>query len=113
EDTAPLRAGIEELVAGRIDVAVWTTAVQIDHVFAVAADRAELVASALRDATVVAAIGPTAAEALAARGVPADLVASPPKLGPLVALLAREAPSLAAAKRARRGVAATPRESHA
>src|SRR5690606_32292857 len=88
-----------ELSAGRSGVLVLTTAVQVDHLFAIAGDAGPALARALRERTVVAAIGPTAAEALAARGIPADLVASPPKLGPLVAALARGAPKRLAAKR--------------
>ena len=33
EDTAPLHAAVNEIIAGRIDVALFTTGVQIDHFF--------------------------------------------------------------------------------
>jgi uroporphyrinogen-III synthase len=43
---------------------------------------------------VVAAIGPVCAEALEAHGVRQALEASPPKMGPLAALIAERAPAL-------------------
>jgi uroporphyrinogen-III synthase len=48
--------------------------------------------------TVVASIGPVTSEALEAHGLPPDLEASPPKLGPLVALLAERARAVLATK---------------
>ncbi len=104
EDLAPLQNAIERLVAGEVDVAVFTTAVQLDHLLEVAerTGRREEVVRALRAQVVVAAIGPTAAEALAAAGTPAALVPEHPKLGPLVAALAQHAPRLVAERRAQR-----------
>ncbi len=97
EDTGALRAGVDAVVRGEADVAVFTSAVQIAHTFAVAADP-----DAFRRALgrlVVASVGPVCSEALEAHGVAVDLEASPPKLGPLVALVAREAAARAASKR--------------
>lgn len=85
-DTTPLRGGATGLVAGAFDAAVFTSAVQVEHLFQVADD-----ASALRSALgriVVASIGPVCSEGLDAHGVRATLEASPPKLGPLVAQIA-------------------------
>jgi uroporphyrinogen-III synthase len=101
EDRGPLLAGIERLCMGRADVAVFTTAVQIDHVIRVtsASDVAEL-RRALAERVLVASIGPTATEALASHGLEVDLQPAQPKLGPLVAMLAREAGDRLARKRA-------------
>lgn len=88
EDTAPLAHGIEELIAGRIEVTAFTTAVQLDHLLEFAAERGEQVRDALRHSTVVASIGPTASEALTAAGIPVDIEASPPKLGPFANAIA-------------------------
>lgn len=99
EDLRPLEAAIRELADGRTDLAIFTTAIQIEHVFRIAGARAAPLAEALRRTTLVAAIGPTAAAALAAHGIASDIVASPPKLGPLVAALAREAPAALSRKR--------------
>jgi uroporphyrinogen-III synthase len=104
EDCGPLREGIERLGLGRADVAVFTTAVQIDHVMRVAEpSEAERLRRAFRERVVVASIGPTAAEGLASHGVPVDLQPEQPKLGPLVALIARDAAARLAEKRARAG----------
>lgn len=92
DDVGPLSRAAVGLVGGDFDVAVFTSAAQVAHLFAVAAD-----AAALRSAlgrVVVAAIGPVCAEALEAHGVRPALEASPPKMGPLVALIAARAPAL-------------------
>lgn len=101
EDCGPLREGIERLAAGRADVVVFTTAVQIDHVMRVAEpSAAERLRRALRERIVVASIGPTATEALDSHGVAVDIQPVQPKLGPLVASIARDAAVHLAAKRA-------------
>jgi uroporphyrinogen-III synthase len=95
-DTGPLRAGLAALHAGGVDVAVFTSATQIEHAFRVADDP-----DALRrafDRVVVASVGPVCTEALEAHGLRVDLEASPPKLGPLVAAIADRAASLVATK---------------
>lgn len=104
-DLGPLRAAIARLAGGDADVAVFTTAVQLEHLLRVAAetaDGAEAVRLALRDRVVVAAIGPTVAEALAEAGLPVDVTPVHPKLGWLANAIAEQAPALVATKRARR-----------
>jgi uroporphyrinogen-III synthase len=96
-DTTALRAGVDAIVSGAADVAVFTSATQIEHAFRVAPD-----AAALRKAfagVVVASVGPVCSEALEAHGVAADLEASPPKLGPLVGLVAERAAMLVRRRR--------------
>jgi uroporphyrinogen-III synthase len=48
---------------------------------------------------VVASVGPVCSEALDAHGVRVDLESDPPKMGPLVALIAERAGAIAATKR--------------
>lgn len=98
DDTGPLRAAVATLVRGAADVVVFTSAVQAEHLFRVAGDDAAAVRAGLRRA-VVASVGPVCSEALEANEVPADLEASPPKLGPLVVLLAQRASAVLARKR--------------
>jgi len=96
-DTTGLRRGLDEILAGTAQVAVFTSATQIEHAFRVAPD-----AAALRTAfahVVVASVGPVCSEALDAHGIGVDLESDPPKMGPLVALIAERAALLAAAKR--------------
>lgn len=103
-DLAPLRAAIDRLAAGDADLAVFTTAVQLDHLLEVASEvpgRAEAVLAALRERVGVAAIGPTARAALEARAVPVDIEPEHPKLGYLVAAIASAAPAVVAGRRSR------------
>jgi uroporphyrinogen-III synthase len=93
EDTAPLAAGIDELLAGRVDVVAFTTAAQLDHLLAFAGERRAAVVMALRDQVLVASIGPTADAALAAEGIPTDIRPEHPKLGYFVAAIATQAPT--------------------
>jgi len=105
-DTGPLCAAIERIVAREADVVVFTTAVQLDHLLQVAAATpagAEPLRAALRDDVVIAAIGPTAAEALGEAQLPVDLLPEHPKLGYLVGAIAEHARRLVEEKRARHG----------
>ena len=88
EDRAPLRHLIAELAKGRVDCVVFTSASQVRNVFAVAEE--DGAAESLRGSlgkVLVASIGPVCSEALMAAGVPVQIEASPPKLGPLVEAL--------------------------
>jgi uroporphyrinogen-III synthase len=88
EDPAPLREGARRITSEEADVAVFTNSAQVEHLFRVA--DADALRSGLGRA-VVASIGPVCSEALVAHGITPDLEASPPKMGPLVALLAERA----------------------
>lgn len=101
EDTAPLRAAIERIVASEVEVALFTSATQVDHVFRVARDmgRADALREALRARTVVASIGPITTEALQAHEVEPDLHPAHPKMGHLVAEVARHAADVLRRKR--------------
>ena len=96
-DTAPLRHGLDVILGGSADVAVFTSATQIEHAFRVADDAAALRAAFTR--VVVASVGPVCSEAVEAHGVHVDLEADPPKMGPLVALIAARAAAIAPTKR--------------
>jgi uroporphyrinogen-III synthase len=103
-DLGPLRSAIDRMLSGDADVAVFTTAVQLDHLLAVAAEtgREKAVIEALRERVVVAAIGPTARAALESRAIRVDIEPEHPKLGHLVAALA-SAGRDAVARKHRRG----------
>ncbi|HXT16151.1 MAG TPA: uroporphyrinogen-III synthase [Gemmatimonadaceae bacterium] len=81
---------IREIVAARIDAVLFTTQVQVRHVFEVAARRGmrEALLSALREHVLIGAVGPTVAHALAQLGLDADVVPDHPKMGQLVVALA-------------------------
>src|SRR5437867_4196118 len=58
EDLGPLRAAIADLLAGRIDVALFTSATQVDHLFRVAGEAQREQLQAALGHVVVASIGP-------------------------------------------------------
>jgi uroporphyrinogen-III synthase len=94
-DTAPLRAAVEEIIARRIDVALFTTSVQIHHLFQIAVQdgkKGELKVG--MDQIVKASIGPTTSETLRSYGLSADLEASHPKMGFLVKEAAEQSGTL-------------------
>jgi uroporphyrinogen-III synthase len=95
EDTGPLERAVEEVIAERIHVALFTTSVQIHHLFQIA-DRGGK-KDALRTGlarVVKASIGPTTSEVLRSYGLMVDLEASHPKMGFLVKEAAESARTL-------------------
>jgi uroporphyrinogen-III synthase len=86
EDTGPLERLLDALACSAVDAVVFTSAVQVKHLFAVAertAHAAEL--PALLRGLIIASIGPICSRALEERGITPTFEADPPKLGPLVA----------------------------
>lgn len=95
EDQGPLRNAVEALVSGRIDIALFTTSVQVIHLFRVAEAMAKRDAlKASLEKVVIASIGPTTSETLSSYGLNADLEASHPKMGFLVKEAAEQAARL-------------------
>lgn len=84
-DTAPLREAARLLAAGEFQVALFTTAVQIEHLLAVAEDGPATVDALGR--LKLGSIGPTTTEALEEFGLKPFMEPSHPKMG----LLVREA----------------------
>jgi len=81
----PLIELLEALDQRKVDAAVFTSAVQIHNLYAVAdgEQRAARLISALRE-TIVASIGPVCSRALRHYGIEPTFEANPPKLGPLL-----------------------------
>ena len=100
EDTAPLREAVKRIAGNQADVAVFTTSIQIDHVFRIASELSldQAVHQAFQR-MVIASIGPTTSEALEDYDVPADLTPSHPKMGFLVKETAEQASAILARKR--------------
>jgi uroporphyrinogen-III synthase len=93
EEIAPLQNAIKALIESRVDVVLFTAAIQVHHLMQVAEEmgsRNSLV-TALRK-TQVASIGPVTSEALGEYGIRANLEPTHPKMGFLV----REASELKA-----------------
>jgi uroporphyrinogen-III synthase len=87
-DTQPLIRLLDALDAARVDAVVFTSAVQVQNLFAVAeqSGRGGSLAERL-NGLVIASIGPVCSRQLRQYGIAPSVEASPPKLGPLVAAL--------------------------
>jgi uroporphyrinogen-III synthase len=106
EDLGPLRDAIGRLAAGGIDVALFTSATQVEHLMKVAADTGEMRALVTAMAgVVVGSVGPVCSDALRRAGIAVDVEPTHPKMGPLVAETLRAAPALLRARRGSPGLA--------
>lgn len=86
KDTAPLERLLDELAGSRIDAVVFTSAVQVQNLWAVAArTNRDAVLPAQLNGVLIASIGPVCSRALKQHGVEPSFEADPPKLGPLIA----------------------------
>jgi uroporphyrinogen-III synthase len=104
-DLAPLTAAVDRLSRAEADVVLFTAAQQVEHLFQIAEreGKADALQAALRARVVCASIGPIMSEALAARGLPVDLVPEHPKMGHLVQSVVKSGAELARSKRAAAG----------
>jgi uroporphyrinogen-III synthase len=101
EDTGPLRSAIAALARNEIDVVLFTTATQADHLLQIAAEMKQ--EDALRRALsriFVASIGPTTSERLREHGIEPDMEPSHPKMGFLVSEAAGRVAEALRSKRA-------------
>jgi uroporphyrinogen-III synthase len=104
ENTAPLREAVHRIVEGTADIAMFTTSIQIAHLFRIASE--EHREDAMRDGLrrmVIASIGPTTTEALEEFGIKPDIVPSHPKMGFQVKETADQAAAVLARKRGAHG----------
>jgi len=85
ENTAPLREAIFSVIKGDVDAALFTTGVQVVHLFQIA-DQMQLRPDLQRALAriFVASIGPSTSEALRHAGISVDLEPTHPKMGVLV-----------------------------
>jgi len=87
EDITPLRDAIAALLAGKVDVVLFTAAVQVHHLLQVAEEMSSkdaLVAALGKTKTKIASIGPVTSEALGEFGIAVSMEPSRPKMGFLV-----------------------------
>lgn len=85
ENREPLNDAVRRLARGEFDVVMFTTSIQVNHLFRVAEELESV--GAVRDALgnmMIASVGPTTSETLAEFGLRADLEPSHPKMGFLV-----------------------------
>jgi uroporphyrinogen-III synthase len=105
EDVAPLREAVHRIAEGRADVAMFTTSIQIPHLFRIATEERlagehsnDVMQQALRR-MVIASIGPTTTETLEEFGLAADITPTHPKMGFLVKETAEQAGAILERKR--------------
>jgi uroporphyrinogen-III synthase len=100
QDTGPLRNAVQAIAAGEVDVALFTTSIQVLHLLKIAVEMN--LQDAVRRAfsrILVASIGPVTTEELRANGIPVDFEPSHPKMGFLVNEAAQGSAELLARKR--------------
>jgi len=100
EDTQPLLSAIRRIAQGQIQVALFTNAAQVDHLFRFASG--EGLEQPLREGLrqmVIASVGPITSEALQEHGLAADFEPSHQKMGVLVNELADQTQELIREKR--------------
>jgi len=99
-DTGPLRDGVQAIVNGRIDIAFFTTSVQVQHLLRVASEmRLEEPLRRAFQRIVVGSIGPMTSEALRQNGLPVDFEPEHAKMGFLVSEAAQRGRDLLEQKR--------------
>ncbi|HEV2446269.1 MAG TPA: uroporphyrinogen-III synthase [Candidatus Sulfopaludibacter sp.] len=85
-DTGPLRDSVQAIVNGGIDIAFFTTSIQVQHLLRIASEAGA--EGPMREAfgrIVVGSIGPITSEALRQNRLPVDFEPEHPKMGFLVA----------------------------
>ncbi len=89
DDVRPIEALVAQLIDGRLDAVAFTNQVQVRHLFEIGErlGRSAELLDALHRRTVVGSIGPTCSAVLEAYDVTPHVVASPPKMRPLVVAL--------------------------
>jgi len=85
ENTGPLRDAIASMIKGEVDAALFTTGIQVGHLFQLADElgRRDQLRIAFSN-VMVASIGPSTSEALQNVGIHVDLEPTHPKIGVLV-----------------------------
>ena len=112
EDVRPLRECVLGITQGHVDVVLFTTAVQVIHLFHVASDMG--CAAALRSrmqSCVILSIGPSTSEELRRHGVFPDFEPSRPKIGCLLEESAQRIGELTERKKAEHSLAEMARAS--
>jgi len=94
DDIGPLMEGIQALLDGQVDIALFTSKTQINHVMKVA--EKEGISEDLKKAfnkTFVASIGPVCSKGIQDHGLTVDFEPSRPKLGVFIKEVSTSAPS--------------------
>lgn len=101
-DLEPLREAVRRLAARTVDVVLFTSSIQLDHLLLIAREmgREPEVRDSLARHAALASVGPIMTAALEAAGLPVDIVPIHPKMAGLVKASAEQAAQALARKRA-------------
>jgi len=102
EDTGPLRAAVEAILRGEIDIVLFTTSIQVVHLLRIAREMNR--EAGLRRAfarMAVGSIGPVTSEELREQGIEPDFEPEHSRMGFLVNEAAQRGPALREQKRGR------------
>jgi len=101
QDTGPLREAVRRIVEGECDVVLFTTSIQLTHLFEVAATMGMVdgLRRALAHNVAIGSVGPVMNAALAECGLTPDIVPAHPKMAVLVRTAAAMAASVLMRKR--------------
>ena len=100
DDLQPLKNAIQQIIQGEVQTVIFTTAVQVEHLFKVAGQMN--VEAPLKHAfpkMAVASVGPDCSAALQSHGIHVDIEPESPKMGPLVVKTAEKAKEILSRKR--------------
>ncbi len=101
QDREPLREAARRLAAHAVDVAIFTSSIQLDHLMEIAREQGieTAVREALRDDVAIASVGPVMTATLESYGLTADITPNHPKMGPLVKAASESAAAVLCSKR--------------
>ncbi len=97
-DPGPLRAAIDAICERRVDIALFTSATQVYHLFQLAGSEAERLRAGCAG-VLIASIGPVCSEALREHGLTPDLEPQHAKMGQLVSEVSQRGRELLEKKR--------------
>ena len=102
-DMGPLREAARRLAAGEVDVVLFTSSIQLDHLVQTAGEMGieNEVRDTLANHAALASVGPIMTAALEEARLPVDIVPTHPKMAGLVKAAAEQAAGALARKRAR------------
>lgn len=98
DDLGPLRDAVGAICEARIDIALFTSATQVYHLFQVAGADADRLRAGF-STVLIASIGPVCSEALREQGLEPDLEPAHAKMGQLVREVALRGPGILERKR--------------
>jgi len=100
-DIVPLQLAARRLAERQVDVVLFTSSIQLDHLTMIAEELGvqSQVASALREYTAIASVGPVMTASLETAGFPADIVPVHPKMAALVKVASEMSPMVLDQKR--------------